>query len=377
MAPLIIPRIVTSIIFCGFAAAKTHTSSYYSDNYPRRPVVGVLTEPNSRRTEHYIAASYVKWLEAAGARSVAIPWEATDAHVEDIFKQVNGILLPGGSDSRLPRAAKKIWELAKEANDNDDFFPLWATCLGFEYLIQIVGDEDEETLQTGFDSWNISMTVNFTDEVQDSRLFANKEIRDIMTSHPVAMNNHHHGIEPKKFASDSSLSSTFLFTATNIDRKGRPFVGAIEARHYPFYGVQFHPEKNSFEFATFPGTDTPYEAINHSAEAVRVCLYMAEFFVSKARRNTHVYKDVKQFPLVWNYKMVLGLSFEQKFVIDKISKERPLLLAEASGTHWASNETKWAHALLSIFAVIILAGFIFIHLRIKEKKSPSDGNGEK
>ena len=29
------------------------------------------------------------------------------------------------------------------------------------------------------------------------------------------------------------------------DRKGREFVAIIEARHYPFYGVQWHPERDS------------------------------------------------------------------------------------------------------------------------------------
>ena len=45
-------------------------------------------------------------------------------------------------------------------------------------------------------------------------------------------------------------------------------------RDYPFYGVQWHPEKNSFEW-------TSAEGINHSKQAVLVTQYVADFFVNQ------------------------------------------------------------------------------------------------
>ena len=48
------------------------------------------------------------------------------------------------------------------------------------------------------------------------------------------------------------------------------------AYDYPFYGTQWHPEKNPFEWAT-------REAINHSKEAVLVTQYVANFFVDQGR----------------------------------------------------------------------------------------------
>ena len=33
--------------------------------------------------------------------------------------------------------------------------------------------------------------------------------------------------------------------AYNKDLAGTKFLSAMMAKHYPFYGVQFHPEKNS------------------------------------------------------------------------------------------------------------------------------------
>ena len=46
------------------------------------------------------------------------------------------------------------------------------------------------------------------------------------------------------------------------------------------YGTQWHPEKNSFEW-------TPMENIPHSAAAVEVCEYMAQFLVNEARKSKH------------------------------------------------------------------------------------------
>ena len=35
----------------------------------------------------------------------------------------------------------------------------------------------------------------------------------------------------------------------NFDLYNLEYLSSIEAKHYPFVGVQFHPEKNIFEWA--------------------------------------------------------------------------------------------------------------------------------
>lgn len=46
------------------------------------------------------------------------------------------------------------------------------------------------------------------------------------------------------------------------------------ANRYPFYAVQWHPEKSSFEWIDKPG-------MVHSTSAVRACFYTGSFFVSE------------------------------------------------------------------------------------------------
>jgi hypothetical protein len=44
----------------------------------------------------YLAASYVKYIESAGARVVPINYYASEEELDDVFSKVNGFLFPGG-----------------------------------------------------------------------------------------------------------------------------------------------------------------------------------------------------------------------------------------------------------------------------------------
>jgi gamma-glutamyl hydrolase len=65
------------------------------------PVIGIMTLP-SEYNEYpssdyaYLAASYVKFIESAGARVVPIPYEASNSTLETIFQNINGVLITGG-----------------------------------------------------------------------------------------------------------------------------------------------------------------------------------------------------------------------------------------------------------------------------------------
>ncbi|MBO8666610.1 gamma-glutamyl-gamma-aminobutyrate hydrolase family protein, partial [Staphylococcus aureus] len=45
---------------------------------------------------YYIAASYVKYIESAGARVGPSRPDLSDAEYEELFRSINGVLLPGG-----------------------------------------------------------------------------------------------------------------------------------------------------------------------------------------------------------------------------------------------------------------------------------------
>jgi gamma-glutamyl hydrolase len=55
-----------------------------------RPIIGIWTESSDRLPPpcngacEMIAASYVKWVESAGGRAVAVPYNATIAQVQSL-----------------------------------------------------------------------------------------------------------------------------------------------------------------------------------------------------------------------------------------------------------------------------------------------------
>ena len=315
-----------------------------------RPIIAIFAHPSSNTDPgcggkcDYTAASYPKWIEAAGGRAVPVPYDASDEHVAALFRQTNGLLWPGGGAS-LSVAAKNFYGRAVAANAAGDHYPIWGTCLGFEWLLQAAAN-DTSVLQKGFDAENITLPLDFTPDGAQGRVFgSDAALISILQREPVAMNNHMSGMEPATLAALPALSGFFDVLATNADREGRRFVSMIEGKTQPIYGTQWvrlrafarprpfffvcpfvclrtrcshehyrpphparaparsqHPEKNMFEWGEYPD-GSPYEVINHSADAVAVAQKLADFFVAEARKNDHKFDtpEAEQAALYYNY----------------------------------------------------------------------------
>uniref|UniRef100_A0A7S2JXH7 folate gamma-glutamyl hydrolase n=1 Tax=Leptocylindrus danicus TaxID=163516 RepID=A0A7S2JXH7_9STRA len=315
-----------------------HSSS--ADHENNVPVIGVFTRKIGRTATHWvppdwyhmqvIPASYIKWLESAGARSIAIDSDATEEQIKEIFKQVNGVLFPGAIGARSDtkklhngysgtnkKAEQLIWELAKQANDEGEVFPIWGTCLGFEWMLEFEADQSNKVVQAAFDSHDVSLPLEFTDYgLQRSRMFQNeRHYSDIAQRYNVTYNSHTKGATPDALRADEGVDSMFEIISTNVDANGKEFVSTIEARDYPFYGTQWHPEK-IFEYGTHNGTDIPaHPGINHSSEAANLVYKMASIFVEEARKSTHVHTEFERFPIVWSYEILRCGAMEQFFVV--------------------------------------------------------------
>jgi anthranilate/para-aminobenzoate synthase component II len=73
------------------------------------------------------------------------------------------------------------------------------------------------------------------------------------------------------------LHGDWRFLTTNEDSNGLEFISTLEHRRYPIYGLQFHPEKNIYEWRK----DKHHP---HSAQAIRVSQYFGNFFVSEGKK---------------------------------------------------------------------------------------------
>lgn len=291
---------MTLLLFCIFISCVPFYSSAVRND---RPIIGVLAQevysPKPNQTS-YIAASYVKYLESAGARVVPVMINQTDEEYKALFSSINGILYPGGGvsivSSGYERAAKIFYELAIEANDKGDYFPVWGTCLGFEELTYLTSGK---LLLSSTNTSGVALPLNFTSEAKESRLFKGfpDDLMKDLASQPLTENSHKWSLAVKTYNTNEKLKKFYKVLSTNTDGKTE-FVSTMEAYNYPIYGTQWHPEKNAFEWKN--------SYIPHSPSAVKTTFYMAEFFVSEARKNTHRFKSEEDESkvLIYNYNSV-------------------------------------------------------------------------
>ncbi|XP_065828639.1 gamma-glutamyl hydrolase-like [Oscarella lobularis] len=290
-----------------------------SESLNNRPIIGLLTETTTRFPGHqfYLAASYVKYIESAGARVVPIMLNWTSEELSTVLSSINGVLFPGGGQnlvtSRYFEIAKQVYQHSINATDSGQVWPVWGTCLGFEALNVITADEN---VLYEVDAENYSIPLQFTEDFEQSRMFKDcpSKIIQILRNDNVTMNNHVKAVSPTNFSETVALNNFYKVLSVNKDRKGRSFVSTMEAYKYPIYGVQWHPEKNIFEWIASEG-------INHSSNAVLVTQYMANFFVSQARMNDNHFSTSEEEDkyLIYRYSPIftgenVKSSFEQCYV---------------------------------------------------------------
>jgi gamma-glutamyl hydrolase len=99
------------------------------------------------------------------------------------------------------------------------------------------------------------------------------DVTDILSTQNVTVNFHSQCLTPENFARFETLQNFWYVLSTNKDWDGVEFISLMEAKHYPMWGSQYHPEKNSYEW-------TPkYPNIPHFKDAIHASAHQAEFFV--------------------------------------------------------------------------------------------------
>ncbi|XP_061784756.1 gamma-glutamyl hydrolase [Nerophis lumbriciformis] len=298
------------LFFCGCFSPHLAKQTRLKKNIVNdRPVIGILTQIVSDAAmkpygSTYIPASYVKYIESAGSRVMPIKLTLTTAEYENIFRRINGLLLIGGASnletSDFARVSKIFYQLALKANDAGDFFPIWGTCLGMQLLTVLVAGQNLLTKAT---AENVALPLNLTPAAYTSRMFEGfpKELMEALQREPLTGHFHHYGLTVKAFKNNEKLQGFFTIISTNTGESGVDFVSTFEGKQYPFYGVQWHPEVNRFQWDSklnFP----------HSPHAVQLSSLVAGFFVNEGRRSLHDFDDSKE-ALIYCYTPVFAGNF--------------------------------------------------------------------
>lgn len=277
--------------FLGIFVLTTRISALSRPTVNFEPIIGILAQQDQwNRIDDQtslIGASYVKLIEAGGARVVPIFINRTQAYYESLLSRLNGVLLPGGSaklDADIEGygvAATHIYSIAKRFNDRGDYFPLYGICLGFESLAYQSANYTRKVLRGCF-AFNVAYALNFT---ETGRLYAAMPavLREAAETERLTFNIHIKCLTQETLNA-SGVANNWRVLTTNRDALGIEHISSFEHKTYPFYGTQFHPEKNPFEWSRF-------WRVPHSGNAIALSHYYARFFVNEARKSQHRFES--------------------------------------------------------------------------------------
>lgn len=295
--------------------------------------IGILTVPLSKNEYYvyknnkntyfnsYLPNSYVKWLEQSGARVVPIPFNLSEKKLLSILKQVNGVLFPGGGVDRNTKSDfekyiksfKQIFNYAIQECDKGHHFPLWATCLGFEFICMMPYDM-ETVIHNYKNNFLLKRTaarghnVHFHLSKDVKNPLEKLDCDNKITKKAKIFMNHQYGFLVEKETIDV-LTKYLDIISTNKDRNKKEYISTIKFKKYPFWGVQWHPEKVAYEHK-----DTHIE---HSLEAIKFAGLWSEFFIRECMKNQNHFKNKEL--LINNY----PLHYEKDIHNKKNNKELP------------------------------------------------------
>lgn len=112
----------------------------------------------------------------------------------------------------------------------------------------------------------------------------------------------------------SKMDTFYRPLSYSYDKFGKKFISIMEAIDYPFFAVQFHPEKIPFEFVIKQSQHN----IPHSIVARAGSRYLSDYFIGQARLNSHRREKNLNKLMVYRYHPmytgILNDMYEQRYL---------------------------------------------------------------
>lgn len=208
------------------------------------------------------------------------------------MRYLDGMLLPGGAPGfqflepdpksrarvhvrmnlrrRYFRKADQIIESAKYINKHIRPFALFGICLGFEMML--LNESRFRLPLEHVHHQNVNAPVSLlsgTSRFQTWLEQTHPDYQDTMANGPQFFYNSK-GVSVAAFENNRRVSRNYQ-VLSHFESAGKRYVAAVEHRTLPFFGIQFHPEKNMFDFSDYFKAD-------HSPASVKASRLYQEYF---------------------------------------------------------------------------------------------------
>jgi len=217
--------------------------------------------------------------------------------------------------SNFTKRALFILNYVIHLNDKGIHYPLYGICQGHEIITMgVAGNHDV------IDYFRHPGQLDVVDILaagKESRMFSgmDDEVAGFMREERSVFYNHRFGFNMSLLEDNEELNNFFVITARGADDEGKEFIAAMEAKEYPIFTVQYHPERVLSEWKN-------KTVFNHPEEAVEAILHQANFFVNEARKNQQTFasEKIKQlFSLESHEHVYLNITWPKTFFYDQKS----------------------------------------------------------
>jgi len=217
--------------------------------------------------------------------------------------------------SSFVKRAAFIFNYAIHLNDKGIHFPVYGICQGHEVITMAVAGHHH--VIDHFRHPGQLDTVNIIETGKESRMWKDMsdEIAVFMREEKSVFYNHRFGFNMSLLEEDEKLNEFFIITAKGTDDNGKEFIAAMEAKEYPVYTVQYHPERVLSESKN-------KSVFSHPEEAIEAILHQGKIFIDEARKNKQrfVSEAVKELFLLDNHEhLYINVTWPKTFFYDRKS----------------------------------------------------------
>lgn len=214
-------------------------------------MIGIITAPIAKQhikcAQSYLNLAYIHWIEMSGEQAMVIPYDISEKELLSILQRIQGIVWVGGSITNTKMHTTKqyktlintlfyCYQYAIHENNKGNYYPIWATCLGFDILLMF--SKQQLSLKESLLSLPLHgvYPCTFTSTPTKLKKWFSKNMIDQMKIQPCVFHNHRYG----------NITISDIVDVVSIHDN---FINMIEFKDYPFYGVQFHPEQPHTDFS--------------------------------------------------------------------------------------------------------------------------------